>query len=86
MNTNLWTLRAKSFFISVGGLFITAGAGVLLSDQFSALLQEYTGTAIWGTLVTLLVTEGLKHMKNKVALGRARKLYGSTNGVYVELI
>ncbi len=74
MEQNLWTLRIKSFFISLGTL---VGAGViaaLSTDQFMVIVREFTGETIWGTLAVLVLPEIVKHFRNKLVLGRAMKM------------
>lgn len=71
--SELWNVRTKSFLFSVFGIAITALGGVAVSDQFQALLSDYTGTAFWGTLVVLVVTEALKHVRNKMAIASAMR-------------
>ena len=71
MTKRLWTVRLKSFAYSAGTLIVMGVLGVLTSDQFLKLLQEYTGTAFWGTLVILIAPELAKHIRNKVVAGSA---------------
>lgn len=76
METNLLLLRLKSIAWTILGVAITAVLGYLSSTDFAALLTQYTGTAVTGTLVTLVVTELIKHLRNKhiiagISLGAA---------------
>lgn len=75
---DLLSIRVKSFLYSLSGLIGTALIGVLVSDQFSALLSSFTGTTIWGSLIALGVSELIKHLRNKVVVGKAKKLAGET--------
>lgn len=87
MNTSsLWLLRLKSFGISLGGMVGTALLGVLFSDQFAALVQEYTGTAFLGTIITLALAELGKHIRNKVVIGRAIRKFGSVSRGDIQLL
>ena len=81
MNIDLFVLRLKSFSYTFGGMCLTAVVGVLLSEDFSTLVQEYTGTTVWGTIIALVVTEGIKYIRSKVVIGKAR-VSGSTVGRY----
>lgn len=65
MSQNLWVLRLKSIAWTIAGVAITAVAGYLSSSEFANLLQEYTGTATVGIVVGLIITEIMKHLRNK---------------------
>lgn len=77
MEQNLWVIRGKSFAWTLLGVVLTAIFGYLLSSDFSALLTEYTGTAITGTLVTMVLTELAKHLRNKGVIAGMKKRLGS---------
>lgn len=70
MNTNLWAIRLKSVGLNLLGIVITAVVGYFMSDDFAHLLHEYTGTATWGTVITLLVSEAFKHWNNVRVVGK----------------
>jgi hypothetical protein len=84
--SSLWLLRLKSFGISFGGMIGTAILGVIFSDQFAALVQEYTGTAFFGTIITLVLAELGKHFRNKIVIGRAQRRFGSVSRGDVQLL
>ena len=65
MNTNLWAIRLKSIAWTVGGVALTAVVGYFTSDAFAGMLQEFTGSAAWATIIALAVTELAKHIRNK---------------------
>ncbi len=61
---NLFTIRIKSFLYSAGSVALIAFLGALLSPEFQTLISEYTGTALWGTILSLVVTEIIKALRN----------------------
>lgn len=61
----LISIRLKSFIYSASSVLGVALLGALVSEQFLSLIQEYTGTALWGTLISLVVAELMKHMRNR---------------------
>ena len=84
MEQNLWAIRLKSIAWTIGGVALTAVAGFLLSQDFANLLMEYTGSATLATIIALLVTEGMKHLRNKGVMKAASmedKFAGSSPNV-----
>lgn len=70
METNLWTVRIKSFFWSLAGLAVTGIAGFLLSPDVQNLIQENFGETFFGSLIIIGVTEAAKHLRNiKISKG-----------------
>jgi len=68
MKTDLIVIRLKGFAYEIGGLFLTAFVGVLLSPEFLTLVQNNAGTGLTGSVIVLVVSGLLKHLRNlKVA-------------------
>lgn len=86
MEQNLWAIRIKSFGWELLGVLITSAGGFLLSEHVAQLLTEYTGTAVTATLLGLVVSGVLKHLRNRGVLKAAaqesnmRAELGSTSG------
>jgi len=73
MDQNLWAIRLKSIAWTVGGVAVTAIIGYFTSDAFALLIQDYTGTAAWATIIAMLVTELAKHLRNKGVISAAAR-------------
>ncbi len=82
MQTSLIMLRVKSIAWNLASLVGTTIVAALLSDDFVAKLltfvQQNAGVSFWGTLLAFAIPEVVKHIRNKVVLGRASKIFGST--------
>lgn len=78
MNDQLWNVRVKSFGFSLLGLAITSLLGFLVSEDFATLVKTNFGEGLTGTLVLLLVTESVKHLRN---LAVTKKLGSSAESV-----
>jgi hypothetical protein len=81
----LWNTRIKSFLLSLGSLLLTGLVGVLVSDDFKNLVQEYAGSSVTGTIVMLLLSEGIKHLRNKIVIGKAIKTFGSDDDIHTRV-
>lgn len=68
MDINLWALRFKSFGWSLLGIIGTSVAGYLLSTDFQNFLSKQGLSAGTVALIMLLITEGIKHLRNKKVL------------------
>ena len=64
MNTELLSIRLKSFAFSLFGLALTGISGFLLSADVQKLIGEHFGNTIIGSLAVILVTEIAKHIRN----------------------
>ncbi len=82
MNNAFWTIRRKDFLYSALGIILTALGGAFVSEDFQSLLTNYTGEAMWGTILTLLVTGSIKHFRNKLVIKEEEQVSGmrSMNG------
>lgn len=67
------SLRWKSFFISAGTLIGVTLVTVIASDAFQAIVVEHFGSGVIVSLVFLIAQELIKHIRNNVVIGRARK-------------
>lgn len=76
-NINLLALRVKSGAWTLVSMLIMAIAAYIVSPEFLTVLQDHTGSAMWGSLLVLLVPEIIKHIRNKIVIGRATKKFGS---------
>ena len=56
--------RVLSFLYSAGTLFLLAIIGVFVSDDFKQLVANYTGSGFFGSIVSLLLVEVVKHLRN----------------------
>lgn len=61
---NIWVVRLKSLGFTVMGVVITAVLGYFASADFANLIQEYTGTAAWGTVVAVVISQLAMHLRN----------------------
>lgn len=64
INSELWSIRIKSFLYEAGSVILTAVCGVLVSDDFSNLLTEHFGEGLIVSVVLLLISGGVKHLRN----------------------
>lgn len=60
----LWKVRLVSFGWSCLSFFATGLVTMLASDDFRALIENNFGGSVFGTLLVLLVTELVKHLRN----------------------
>ena len=85
-NVDLWKARVKAFVFEIGGLLLTSILGIIFSDGFretlTGLVSEHFGTTAAATLLTLVVTGGLKHLRNVSVINKYHRLgVGSGAGV-----
>ena len=73
----LITIRLKSFGFSLLGVAITGVLGFLSSADFATLVSTNFGEGAATTLVLLVVTEVVKHLRNLSVL----KKFGATKSV-----
>ena len=64
MNKELIALRVKSFLFELGSLVGVGLVGVFLSPEFQALVTTHAGTGVVGSLIVLVVTGLVKHVRN----------------------
>lgn len=65
MNTQeLWKVRLVSFGWSCFTFFGTGLVAMLGSDEFRSIIELHFGGSVFGTLLVLLVTELVKHLRN----------------------
>lgn len=72
MEQSLLKARFISFVYSLGSLIGLAIAGVLLSPEFAALVNEYFGTGVSASLILLFGTEVAKHLRNLSVIKKAK--------------
>ena len=72
MDTNLLKMRVISFAYGAGTLMALAVVAVLASDQMQSLISEHFGTGFFGTVISLLVIELVKHIRNLKVLKDAK--------------
>ena len=68
--SDLIAMRFKSFGWSLLMFVVGAIAAAFASPDFAALVNEHFGGSALGTLILLVVTELVKHARNKWQLGR----------------
>ena len=73
-NFELLKVRVLAFLFEAFSLLLTTIAGVLISEEFRALVIEHFGVGLTGSVVLLLVSGLAKHLHNiqvirKVELG-----------------
>lgn len=64
MNTELITLRLKSFGIQAGMFLLVAVVGAISSSEFREIVVSNAGTGVWGTLAALVLDGVVKHLHN----------------------
>lgn len=79
METNLIKTRLISFGYSLLSLILTAFVGVLASPDFATLVQTNFGGGITATLILLVVTELVKHLRNVKVINKLGKVGGGKN-------
>lgn len=76
MDTHLLKTRLISFGYEFGTLIAAAITGVLLSPEFAQLVQAHFTEGTVASVILLVVTGTVKHIRNKYQLGKAIKLGG----------
>lgn len=78
--------RVLSFSYSLATLVGLSIIGVLTSPDFSALVQQHFGDGASSMLILLVVSEGVKHVRNLKVLKDAERSVGGEGGKPVVLI
>jgi hypothetical protein len=79
---NSLKVRVLSFAYNFGSILVAGLATVISSQEFSALVKEYAGTATMGTIALLLVQEVVKFMRNKQVIANAElRLIGKSSTI-----
>lgn len=77
-------LRLKSFGFNILGVVTTAVVAYLLSPDFSTWVTENFGSGAITVLAMAVMTEALRHFRNKIVIGRATKLGAvSTSNIHL---
>lgn len=64
MNTDLIKARLVSFAYEAGTLIASSVLGVFVSPDFAALVQAHFGVGMTTSLILLIVTGAVKHLRN----------------------
>lgn len=68
---NLIMIRVKSFLWTISGVALTAVLAFLTSADFVSLLREYGLSASVITIISIIITELMKHLRNKNVIKNA---------------
>ena len=70
MSSELWSVRVKAFAYELLAVVLSGSVAYLSSADFSSLVDTHFGGTILGTLILLVVSGGLKHLRNLTVVGR----------------
>ena len=70
MSSELWSVRVKAFAYELLAVVVTGGVTYLSSTDFSNIVNTHFGGTIIGTLILLVVSAGIKHLRNVAIIGR----------------
>jgi len=76
MDFELIKVRVTAFIYEAGTLICLGILGVLGSPEFAALIDTHFGDTVWAGIIALVVTGIVKHARNAMVLGNAKKLAG----------
>jgi len=77
-NFDLVVIRLKAFGLELVGVGLTSVLAWFMSPAFQAMVTTHFGDSTVGVLLLLLVTGGVKHLRNKrelAKLGGEGKVY-----------
>lgn len=79
MDVNLIKARVAAFAWEAFSLILVAVTGVLSSDEFRALITEYTGETVFGSLALLVLAGIVKHLRNLSVLKKYERVGGASS-------
>ena len=79
MDSQLWQVRLQAFGLEALSLVGSALGAVLLSEDFRLLVTTHFGESVTASIILLVVTGGVKHLRNIKALKRLGASDGQVN-------
>lgn len=70
MSSELWNVRVKAFGYELLAVIVSGAIAYLTSADFSSLVNTHFGGTILGTLILLIVSAGIKHLRNLAVIGK----------------